>query len=50
MRKLPIEEVQPKQEENENVDCEEVHTKEIGPKKKRGRTKMKIIAMEPEMK
>ena len=50
MRKLPIEEVQPKQEENENVDCEEVHTKEVGPKKTRGKTNMKTIAMELEMK
>uniref|UniRef100_A0A0A0LMZ0 Uncharacterized protein n=1 Tax=Cucumis sativus TaxID=3659 RepID=A0A0A0LMZ0_CUCSA len=48
--KLPIEEVQPELEENENVDCEEVHTKEVGPKKTRGKTNMKTIAMELEMK
>ncbi|KAA0032201.1 Plant transposase [Cucumis melo var. makuwa] len=50
VRKLPVEEVESQLEENENVDCEEVHTKEPSPKKTRGRTKMQTIAMEPEMK
>ncbi|TYK22661.1 hypothetical protein E5676_scaffold195G001050 [Cucumis melo var. makuwa] len=50
VRKLPVEEVESQLEENENVDCEEVHTKEPSPKNTRGCTKMQTIAMEPEMK